>query len=107
MTTSSRKPIHTLPRLTSGSLPTCQPPAPPQRTTSSRRQLTAVAAAGFEGLSSAGGTRPDGLVLQASGASRFKLRHPLHSYNAARGFAGGSTCAAITRTANLSPHRGP
>ena len=36
----------------------------------SRRQLTAVVAAGFEGLFSTGGIRPDGLVLQASGASR-------------------------------------
>ena len=36
----------------------------------SRRQLTAVVAAGFSGLFSAGGIRPDGLVLQASGASR-------------------------------------
>ena len=36
----------------------------------SRRQLTAVVAAGFGGLFSTGGIRPDGLVLQASGASR-------------------------------------
>jgi hypothetical protein len=36
----------------------------------SRRQLTAVVAAGFSGLFSTGGLRPDGLVLQASGASR-------------------------------------
>jgi len=36
----------------------------------SRRQLTAVVAAGFSGLFSTGGIRPDGLVLQASGASR-------------------------------------
>jgi hypothetical protein len=36
----------------------------------SRRQLTAVVAAGFSGLFSTGGMRPDGLVLQASGASR-------------------------------------
>jgi hypothetical protein len=35
----------------------------------SRRQLTAVVAAGFSGLFSTGGMRPDGLVLQASGAS--------------------------------------
>jgi hypothetical protein len=35
-----------------------------------RRQLTAVVAAGFSGLFSTGGIRPDGLVLQASGASR-------------------------------------
>ena len=35
----------------------------------SRRQLTAVVAAGFGGLFSTGGIRPDGLVLQASGAS--------------------------------------
>ncbi len=35
-----------------------------------RRQLTAMVAAGFSGLFSAGGIRPDGLVLQASGASR-------------------------------------
>ena len=35
-----------------------------------RRQLTAVVAAGFGGLFSTGGTRPDGPVLQASGASR-------------------------------------
>ena len=36
----------------------------------SRRQLTASVAAGFGGLFSTGGIRPDGLVLQASGASR-------------------------------------
>jgi hypothetical protein len=36
----------------------------------SRRQLIAVVAAGFAGLFSTGGMRPDGLVLQASGASR-------------------------------------
>ena len=36
----------------------------------SRRQLTAMVAAGFGGLFSTGGIRPDGLVLQASGASR-------------------------------------
>jgi len=36
----------------------------------SRRQLTAVVAAGFSGLFDTGGIRPDGLVLQASGASR-------------------------------------
>jgi hypothetical protein len=36
----------------------------------SRRQLTAVVATGFDGLFSTGGIRPDGLVLQASGASR-------------------------------------
>ena len=36
----------------------------------SRRQLTAVVAAGFSGLFSTGGISPDGLVLQASGASR-------------------------------------
>jgi hypothetical protein len=36
----------------------------------SRRQLTAVVAAGFNGLFSTGGSRPDGLVLQAGGASR-------------------------------------
>jgi hypothetical protein len=35
-----------------------------------RRQLTAMVAAGFSGLFSTGGMRPDGLVLQASGASR-------------------------------------
>jgi hypothetical protein len=35
-----------------------------------RRQLTAVVAAGFGGLFSTGGIRPDGLVLQAAGASR-------------------------------------
>jgi hypothetical protein len=35
-----------------------------------RRQLTAMVAAGFGGLFSTGGGRPDGLVLQASGASR-------------------------------------
>jgi hypothetical protein len=35
-----------------------------------RRQLTAMVAAGFGGLFSTGGTQPDGLVLQASGASR-------------------------------------
>jgi hypothetical protein len=35
-----------------------------------RRQLTAVVAAGFDGLFDTGGMRPDGLVLQASGASR-------------------------------------
>jgi hypothetical protein len=35
-----------------------------------RRQLAAVVAAGFDGLFSTGGIRPDGLVLQASGASR-------------------------------------
>jgi hypothetical protein len=36
----------------------------------SRRQLTAVVAVGFGGLFSTGGIRPDGLVLQANGASR-------------------------------------
>jgi hypothetical protein len=36
----------------------------------SRRQLTAMVAAGFDGFFSTGGIRPDGLVLQASGASR-------------------------------------
>ena len=36
----------------------------------SRRQLTAMVAAGFSGLFSTGGMRPDGLVLQTSGASR-------------------------------------
>ena len=36
----------------------------------SRRQLTAMVAAGFDGLFSTGRIRPDGLVLQASGASR-------------------------------------
>ena len=36
----------------------------------SRRQLTAVVAAGFGGLFDTGGLRPDGLVLQASGASQ-------------------------------------
>jgi hypothetical protein len=36
----------------------------------SRRQLTAMVAAGFGGLFSTGGIRPDGLVLQANGASR-------------------------------------
>jgi hypothetical protein len=36
----------------------------------SRRQLTAVVAAGFGGLFSTARMRPDGLVLQASGASR-------------------------------------
>ena len=36
----------------------------------SRRQLTAMVAAGFSGLFSTGGISPDGLVLQASGASR-------------------------------------
>jgi hypothetical protein len=35
-----------------------------------RRQLTAVVAAGFSGFFSTGGITPDGLVLQASGASR-------------------------------------
>jgi hypothetical protein len=35
-----------------------------------RRQLTAMVAAGFDGLFDTGGIRPDGLVLQASGASR-------------------------------------
>jgi hypothetical protein len=35
-----------------------------------RRQLTAVVAAGFGGLFSTGGVRPDGLVLKANGASR-------------------------------------
>jgi hypothetical protein len=34
-----------------------------------RRQLTAVVAVGFSGFFSTGGMRPDGLVLQASGAS--------------------------------------
>ncbi len=38
----------------------------------SRRQLTAMVAAGFGGLFSTGRIRPDGLVLQASGASRRK-----------------------------------
>ncbi len=36
----------------------------------SRRQLAAVVAVGFGGLFSTGGIRPDGLVLQASGAPR-------------------------------------
>jgi hypothetical protein len=36
----------------------------------SRRQLTAMVAIGFGGLFDTGGFRPDGLVLQASGASR-------------------------------------
>ena len=36
----------------------------------SRRQLTAMVASGFDGLFSTGGAKPDGLVLQASGASR-------------------------------------
>src|SRR5580704_16188306 len=36
----------------------------------SRRQLTAVVAAGFSGFFSTGGMRPDGLVLQNRGASR-------------------------------------
>ena len=36
----------------------------------SRRRLTALVAAGFSGFFSTGGIRPDGLVLQASGASR-------------------------------------
>ena len=36
----------------------------------SRRQLTAVVAVGFGGLFDTGGLRPDGLVLQAGGASR-------------------------------------
>jgi hypothetical protein len=36
----------------------------------SRRQLTAVVAVGFGGLFDTGRIRPDGLVLQASGASR-------------------------------------
>jgi hypothetical protein len=36
----------------------------------SRRQLTAVVAVGFGGLFDTGGIRPDGLVLEASGASR-------------------------------------
>jgi hypothetical protein len=36
----------------------------------SRRKLTAVVAVGFGGLFDTGGIRPDGLVLQASGASR-------------------------------------
>jgi hypothetical protein len=36
----------------------------------SRRELTAMVAVGFGGLFSTGGMRPDGLVLQASGASR-------------------------------------
>jgi hypothetical protein len=36
----------------------------------SRRQLTAMVAAGFNGMFSTGRIRPDGLVLQASGASR-------------------------------------
>jgi hypothetical protein len=36
----------------------------------SRRHLTAMVAAGFNGLFSTGGIRPEGLVLQASGASR-------------------------------------
>jgi len=36
----------------------------------SRRQLTAVVAAGFSGLFSTEGIRPDGLILQASGATR-------------------------------------
>jgi hypothetical protein len=36
----------------------------------SRRELTAVVAVGFGGLFGTGGFRPDGLVLQANGASR-------------------------------------
>ena len=36
----------------------------------SRRQLTAVVAAGFSGFFSTGGIRPDGLVLQNRGASQ-------------------------------------
>ena len=36
----------------------------------SRRQLTAVVAAGFSGFFSTGGIRPDGLVLENRGASR-------------------------------------
>jgi hypothetical protein len=36
----------------------------------SRRQLAAVVAVGFGGLFDTGGIRPDGLVLQAAGASR-------------------------------------
>jgi len=36
----------------------------------SRRQLTTMVAVGFGGLFDTGGIRPDGLVLQASGASR-------------------------------------
>ena len=36
----------------------------------SRRQLTAMVVAGFSGLFSTGGIRPDGLVLQARGATR-------------------------------------
>jgi glycosyltransferase 2 family protein len=36
----------------------------------SRRQLTAMVAAGFVGLFSTGGLRPDGLVLETSGASK-------------------------------------
>ncbi len=40
----------------------------------SRRHLTAVVAVGFGGLFSTGGIRPDGLVLQASGASRIFSR---------------------------------
>jgi hypothetical protein len=36
----------------------------------SRRQLTAMVAVGFGGLFDTGGIRPDGLVLQAAGASR-------------------------------------
>jgi hypothetical protein len=36
----------------------------------SRRQLTAMVAAGFSGLFSTGRIRPDGLVLQASGVTR-------------------------------------
>jgi hypothetical protein len=35
----------------------------------SRRHLTAMVAAGFNGFFSTGGIRPDGLVLQASGAA--------------------------------------
>jgi hypothetical protein len=36
----------------------------------SHRQLAAVVAVGFDGLFSTGGIRPDGLILQASGATR-------------------------------------
>jgi hypothetical protein len=36
----------------------------------SRRQLIALVAAGFDGLFSSGGVKPDGLALQATGASR-------------------------------------
>jgi hypothetical protein len=67
-----------------------------------RRQLTAVVAAGFDGLFSTGGARPDGLVLQASGASRHEAQVRLATLTgmeqgilALYGCAASITCLAL------------